>query len=630
MLKYFFLHIIYFFVLFNCQGQDQSNSAIIYKSEPDKYKIVNSIKDLRELKGISVGEFIKTRAYYSNLEGGNNLYIKTTNQLKDNGGTVIKGNDSSTYEMIIGDKVYLKQFGAKGNGIDGDHETIQKAVDCAIFNNVPVFAEEGTFIIDLDKNGSPAININIVDKPNQNFTLIGKGEKFTVFKEKDGQTQLKGRFTKMFFIYLNKKNNVGNIVFKNFTLDKNGRSNTLPKDKGVSEWEQAHCIGFNGKVNSSPDSIKSITFQNIHIVDKIGAGINYSSMSTIVGNVIVDNITDEPFSGRFGERGTLEIGANSTNIIFNKLNVGFMQIEPVKIGASTAEKRKKSFFTDCKIENLQYTESNGSERYSEVVVVNSILDGLTFRNITFSVYNCHINEIIGFINSPNGIFSNCQIKVPYSKINNQITSINPIVYRSQTYNTNIQFFNCDFIIDSNDDNICPKGFIIKSSSNLTLNSPDLYCTIYNCKFDNRAFGSVYCYANGNYCIENSKLSGNNTAVLAGSGSHFKSNLILENNDYTDVNGYSLEILDYGKNYTISIDEKLDIEHWKMTKTGSLNNFDNSIISAPVLFANKLPNNGLIVKGTIIKILSPNADNYLSYICTTSGYGNKAVWKIKLE
>jgi|GEM_PF-4713299 len=590
--------------------------------------VVGSIAELRALPGDTVCHYIQTIAYYDDRLGGANAYVKAnlTNPI-DNGGSIIIADDGTVYQMVNQDRVYLKQFGARGDGVTGDHKEILMAFDYALAQNIPVYAEAGTFIIDrLDGNtGAAAVRINVVNAPDQNFSLIGAGKGLTIFKEQDGKTEVTGRYTKLFYVYLNQNNNVGDIVFKDFTLDKNGRSNTLPGGDSPSDysWEQAHAIGFNGSANS-PDKLRSLTFKNIHIVDKIGGGINISSMRTQFGPIIVENVSDEPFIPRFGQRGTLEIGAFSTKMVFDKVNVVYAQIEPVSSGAATAATPRKSFFTNCNLGKLEYTESNSAAIYSEVSAMNCFFERVTLRNITFTLMNTFINEIDGFVNSPSGKFTNCQIKLPYDSIQNSIRSIYPTRYVSQNYDSNIEFLNCDFIIDSDDPTITPTGYIVKNTAKILVGSPQMNCIINNCNFDKRAAGSVDNYGNSNFFIKNSKLAGTNIALLAGTYNNFNANLHLENNDYSQITGITLRINDVAANYSINIKERLNIEEWSVIKSSSGGFYETNIKSSPVLLADAIPASGFFIKGTTLEIRAPGPGEYAFYKCVTSG--NPGVWK----
>lgn len=589
---------------------------------------VDSIAGLDSIPTIDSILVYVTGYYQPNDGGGGFFYWDATNTSSDNRGTIIKSKVTTTgcWVRIWYDEVRVKWFGATGNGVTGDHAALQRAVDYSIEQNAPLHADAGTYIIDYGETGSAAIRINLVDAPGKNFSLIGAGKGQTIFKEADGKTEISGRYTKMFYVYLNQNNDVGDIVFKGFTLDKNGRSNTLPGGDNPSDysWEQAHCIGFSGKVNSSPDQVRSVQFKNIHIIDRIGAGINISSMSSQYGSVIVEDITDEPFSGRFGHRSTLEIGCFSTKMVFDKVNVVYMQIEPVSSGLATKEKPRKSYFTNCNIGNLQYTEANSAAPYSEVIVVNCFLKVVTFRNITFIVNNSFIEQIKGFFNSPSGKFINCQIKVPYDSVSNAITPIYPTRYVSQNYDSNLSFQNCEFLIDSDDPTISPTGYLIKNSAKLATGAPEMNCLINNCTFDSRAAGSVDNYGNGRFVIKNSVLAGHTHAVLSGAYSSFYADLTLENNDYSNVTGNYLRVNDVAGGYTISVKETLDIDDWKLSKQSSGGFIETNVRIKPRLLADAVPTTGYHLKGTTVEIRMPEAGEYGFYKCVSSG--TPGVWK----
>lgn len=181
------------------------------------------------------------------------------------------------------------------------------AFNYAIDNNVKLFAPKGVYLIG---DNDPISGYNEVQlrftQPYQNLYLEGAGKGITIFRELDGKTERIGRYTKLFYIYLNSFVPIGHISFKNLTLDKNARSlKVLPVTE--FEWEQAHCIGVAGHVTNYNTTVESVVYSDLEIYDKIGAGLNWSGY-TKVKSVLIENITENTPSYRTTDNNIISLG----------------------------------------------------------------------------------------------------------------------------------------------------------------------------------------------------------------------------------------------------------------------------------------------------------------------------------
>ncbi|WP_379953227.1 hypothetical protein [Dokdonia sp. R78006] len=451
---------------------------------------------------------------------------------------------------------------------------LQDAINASIKGGLDLRVNEGVYLIGDINSKTKQTSLRIeMTQSGQSFKLIGAGKNKTVFRELDGKTQRFGRYTKIFYHYLNNKNNINEIELSDFSIDKNGRSLTkIPSS--LYEWEQAHGWSWASSKNA-PERIESIKLKNLEIIDKIGAGINFSAASTKVGRVIIENITEKDFNGynrpnlKYGQRGDLEISCFSDNILMENLDLRYIQVEPVASSVSTRERQRHAIMRNSTISTIEYTEGDyGDPMYSSLKVDNVTSTDFVVRSIRFEAVNSTLT-IKRLLNSVDGVFDNCKILLPYDINSNTIKSVNASYLTTLGKIKNkILFNNCSFTIDSNNKNIIPKGFAIYPSSkvmDVTLNS----ISITNSTFDKRLEGSIYAYGNGEWNLSNNKLAGKKTIITGGSYGVYASALNLSNNTIDELSSGSIYVNNNNQLWTIdfSRENKAVEERLKLKKPG---------------------------------------------------------------
>lgn len=441
-------------------------------------------------------------------------------------------------KVKIADKAYKDVVNVQGSYGTDNIVHLQKAIDAAIKLDKVLFVDKGVYLIG-DRNpitGNTSLRITM-NRPNQSFKLMGAGKNKTIFREIDGKTQRLGRYTKIFYHYLNNSNNINSIELSDFALDKNGRS--LSKNPSTPyAWEQAHGWSWAAS-KSGPNLINKIVIRNIEIIDKIGAGINFSSSNVLVNDVVIQNITERNFNGstkgaiNYGQRGDLEISCFSPSIIMKELDLRYIQIEPVRSMSAIRGRERHVTIKNSIIQTLDYTESdNGNPLYSSLTVDSLVSSNFLVRSIRFSVNNSTLS-VKNLINSVDGSFKNCNFLLFYDSETNKVKPINNSYLKTLgNIKNNTTYDNCSFIIDDSNPSIKPIGNAFTASSKVT-SLDNNTIIIQNCTFDERLESIVNAYGNGSWTFINNKLSGRDKIIIGGSYGVYTSQITLENNTITN-------------------------------------------------------------------------------------------------
>lgn len=145
-----------------------------YKVKDKKaIRYYDTVADMKSDTTLKNGMYAKTKGYYSvNDGGGSEYHITSTESLTEYYETL---NNNLYANLIIKDKVNVKQFGAKGNGDNDDTNSIQNCIN--IYNNI--FIPKGTYLINnLSINKD---NVKIYGENKNNTTLLNINEDSNAF-----------------------------------------------------------------------------------------------------------------------------------------------------------------------------------------------------------------------------------------------------------------------------------------------------------------------------------------------------------------------------------------------------------------------------------------------------------------
>lgn len=229
-----------------------------YKIKDKKaIRYYNTVADMVADTTLKNGMQVKTSGYYQTHDNGQGEYkIIDDNTLLADNGSIIALQNGLYAKIIINDKnINVKQFGAKGDNYTDDSQSIYKAVNYALDNNLDIYLPEGTYLINtLNTEGTDA-GLYIDDA----ISIIGSGKDKTIIKTGSSKTGL------IHLIYIK---NAHDVKIKSLSID-GGINESNPVYPSNS-----YCHGI--RVANSTD----IIFEDLMIKNVSGYGIGLEEGSS--------------------------------------------------------------------------------------------------------------------------------------------------------------------------------------------------------------------------------------------------------------------------------------------------------------------------------------------------------------
>lgn len=107
----------------------------------------DNIEDMISSQNLIEGSFAKTFGFHQLNDGGNKVYkiIKEQNAQNVNGRSKINLLRDDLYAISLNDKINVKEYGAKGDGVQDDTEAIQFCIDN--FSHRTIYFPDGDYLI---------------------------------------------------------------------------------------------------------------------------------------------------------------------------------------------------------------------------------------------------------------------------------------------------------------------------------------------------------------------------------------------------------------------------------------------------------------------------------------------------
>lgn len=109
----------------------------------------DNVNDMKNATNLVNGSIVKTLGFYSYNDGGGAFYKIRTITNQDNINNIdifaITNSNNLIAELIESSKMYVKQYGAKGDGLTDDTNILQYIIEKNIFGNI--YFNSGTFLI---------------------------------------------------------------------------------------------------------------------------------------------------------------------------------------------------------------------------------------------------------------------------------------------------------------------------------------------------------------------------------------------------------------------------------------------------------------------------------------------------
>jgi hypothetical protein len=215
---------------------------------------VENISALRTLNTTTIPR-IKLEGYYSRGDGGGGFfYWDSTSTEADNGGTIIKVGSITTgrWKRMVEEKLTLKHFGCKGDGLTDDTDRIRAAVNYAYGSTI--YAPLGNYLI------SSSISLSSTN-------LLGEGAN-TKF------------FTTLTNVTLFTCNNYERVVLKDCTCE-TPNTGTVPVISGYfSKGSRMENIQVNGGSIGISLTGGNLLIDNLIITSTIGIKISNETPAT--------------------------------------------------------------------------------------------------------------------------------------------------------------------------------------------------------------------------------------------------------------------------------------------------------------------------------------------------------------
>ena len=151
----------------------------------------DNLAALKAAENLVEGSFVRTYGYYTYNDGGEAFYKvrQVTNQDTEDDAYIVALHDENLVaELMIGEKINVKQVGAKGNGTDDDITAINKALEK--IDEYPIYFPKGNYLVSssiiMDYSRQDYVNFDCSDATitytGSDYAFVCSGMSYSRFK----------------------------------------------------------------------------------------------------------------------------------------------------------------------------------------------------------------------------------------------------------------------------------------------------------------------------------------------------------------------------------------------------------------------------------------------------------------
>jgi hypothetical protein len=404
----------------------------------------------------------------------------------------------------------------------------------------------------------------------------------------------------------------------------NARGSAAPP--GDFDYQHCHAIAVEPPAGLT---IGHCRFPGLIIKDPVADGINISPNATAV----IDSVQINDFLeiDRTRTRSSIECSNLPNSLIVTGARC--KRIETETLNPATVTKR--IMLSNCHVEILDLVEDLAAvPSLVEVSLDNVTVAGdADIYNMRVMASNCRLrlaaDGIFGYLYKSE--FTGCTFLHPYDSTAGSIRPLNPL-WRSANADVAIDFNNCRFLIDSDNETITPTGYLVTPSHVTTVaNIAKSRLTFNNCRFDPRAQGSASCSRNGTWIFNNCTFGGTTAAINYSITASNGLDVTVNGGDFRAVTGAAIRGTWTATDQSTTIawlrlrGDWISVVAPVATNTGTMTAIDNQLVNSRRMLMTALPAGGL--RGDIVELTNPSAGAIDSYRCTASS-ASAATWKAR--
>jgi hypothetical protein len=436
-----------------------------------------------------------------------------------------------TVDSKLKDVVSVKDFGAVGDGVTFDTAAIKAAIDYGIANGKAVYVPSGTYLCTYN-----VLLFTFSTSVSKTFTLFGDGAT-SILKMGDGLITASNR--RLFD--MRPAIDMDLIEIHDLVFDNNARGSTPPPSP--FDYEQSHTIRFAGATGTTT---KLLRYHNVTVKDPVADGMNNQDVG-IIQNWVISNCSE---IDRTRVRSSIQQSHMAENLVITGFSGQRIESEPV----ANLTTEKTVLISNSRLEILDMAGRGDNSLAKYFISNTTVSQDMNVSRCILSISNSNIKigtTGTGRFNylAVGSQISDTTLRLNYNSTTGVVTGVDLYGNTADSGPHSCTFDNVNFLIDYVGTlPVAATGFLVKGSLSCpAAQIEDWQWTIRNSYFDPRAAGSVNCYRNGVWTLENNTyacaaLTVSIAAVFHTHGSPTNGSRVTVNGgDFRNVVGYGIAV-----------------------------------------------------------------------------------------